>query len=144
MVRTYPNISYRKLAVFINTEKVGHCKFWRFVVGKGSNILGYEALRIGNWRHFREISTSASSVTRLKTWFVNDKGSRTYKRTKTIKRLQLPVALRTTRFDIHCPTWCSHCIICFVRDLEQTAAFNLCICNRLDFRRFRKITKSDN
>lgn len=46
--RTYPNISYRKLAAFINTEVVGHFKFWRFEVGKGSNILGYLAVRIGN------------------------------------------------------------------------------------------------
>jgi len=46
--RTYPDISYRKLAAFINTEKVGHFKFWRFDVGKDSNILGYLSMRIGN------------------------------------------------------------------------------------------------
>jgi len=46
--RTYPNISYRKLAAFINTETVGHFKFWRIEVVKVSNILGYLSVRIGN------------------------------------------------------------------------------------------------
>jgi hypothetical protein len=46
--RTNPNISYGKLAVLINTEKAGHLKFWRFDIGKGSNIREYSALRIGN------------------------------------------------------------------------------------------------